>query len=70
MLGTVAALEMAHKLEDMLAILTAGAPPSERFELRLAEALAGNLADHLETLAEHGPPSSAEPDIERDLSYG
>ena len=57
MLGTLAALRMAHHLEEMLAILAAGAPPSEHFDLRLAEALAGNLADHLEAITQHADSS-------------
>lgn len=58
MLGTLAALRMARHLEEVLAVLAAGAPPSEHFDLRLAEALAGNLADHLEAMAQHADSSS------------
>jgi hypothetical protein len=52
------ALELARKLERVVAILaaeaSAEASPSEHFELRLAEALAGNLADQLAAVAMRG----------------
>ncbi len=54
------ALELARKLERMVATLvaeaSAEASPSEHFELRLAEALAGNLADQLAAVATRGAP--------------
>jgi hypothetical protein len=52
------ALELARRLERELAALAAEAHPSEHFEFRLAEALAGNLADQLESMAERHAQSS------------
>lgn len=43
------ALELALRLERVLAALAAEAAPAAHLELRLAQALAGNLADQLET---------------------
>ena len=48
------ALELARELEEMLTTLAADAGGPEHFDLRLAGALAGNLADHLEAITEHG----------------
>jgi hypothetical protein len=43
-------LKLARRLQYLLSVLAAKAPANEHFDLRLAEALAGNIADKLEAL--------------------